>query len=137
MAEGRRVTQRLREPANAEEVGQLLARLRDERVERVRVAWCDLHGVFRGKTLMPHAVADALAQGVSMVSTLMLKDTSDRTAYKVFEPGELADLEGFGFANNLLLRPEPASFRVLPSCANSRASCGACHAGAASDAGGI
>ena len=108
------MTHRMRETANAEEVRQLLQRLRDERIERVRVAWCDLHGVFRGKTLMPHAVADALAQGVGMVSTLMLKDTSDRTAYQVFEPGGLNELEGFGFANNLLLQPEPASFRVLP-----------------------
>jgi glutamine synthetase len=31
-----------------------------------------------------------------MVSTLMLKDTSDRTAFKVFEPGGTADLPGFG-----------------------------------------
>ena len=96
--------------ANAE----VMRRLREENVERVRVAWCDLHGIFRGKTLMPHAVADALTQGVGMVSTLMLKDTSDRTAYKVFEARDVQGLEGFGFANNLLLRPDPASFRVLP-----------------------
>ena len=38
----------------------LLRRLRDEGIEQVRIAWCDLHGVLRGKTLMPHAVADAL-----------------------------------------------------------------------------
>jgi glutamine synthetase len=49
-----------------------------------------------------------------MVSTLMLKDTSDRTAFKVFEPGGTADLPGFGQANNLLLLPDPASFKQLP-----------------------
>ena len=52
--------------------------------------------------------------GMGMVSTLMLKDTSDRTAYKVFEPGGTASLPGFGFANNLLLLPDPESFRELP-----------------------
>jgi glutamine synthetase len=93
---------------------QVAQRIADERIERVRIAWCDLHGVLRGKTLMPHAVAGALRDGLGMVSTLMLKDTSDRTAYDVFEPGSLEPLPGFGQANNLLLLPDPASFRVLP-----------------------
>ncbi len=93
---------------------QVAQRIADERIERVRIAWCDLHGVLRGKTLMPHAVAGALHDGLGLVSTLMLKDTSDRTACDVFEPGSLAPLPGFGQANNLLLLPDPASFRVLP-----------------------
>jgi glutamine synthetase len=93
---------------------QVLKRIADERIERVRIAWCDLHGVLRAKTLMPHAVNDALHEGVGLVSTVMLKDTSDRTAYKVFEPGLSKQLPGFGQANNLLLLPDPASFRVLP-----------------------
>lgn len=93
---------------------QVLRRIADERIERVRIAWCDLHGVWRGKTLMPHAVADALHDGLGLVSTVMLKDTSDRTAFKVFEPGLADELPGFGQANNLMLLPAPASFRVLP-----------------------
>jgi glutamine synthetase len=32
----------------------------------------------------------------------------------VFEPGGTASLPGFGFANNLLLLPDPGSFRQLP-----------------------
>ena len=55
-----------------------------------------------------------MREGVGMVSTLMLKDTSDRTAFKVFEPGGTADLPGFGFASNLMLLADPASFRQLP-----------------------
>jgi glutamine synthetase len=83
-------------------------------LELVRVAWCDLHGVTRGKTLVAGGARRAFDDGVGMVSTLMLKDTSDRTAFKVFEPGGTASLPGFGFANNLLLLPDPASFRQLP-----------------------
>jgi glutamine synthetase len=49
-----------------------------------------------------------------MVSTLLLKDTSDRTAFKVFEPGGTDDLPGFAFASNLILLPDPASFKQLP-----------------------
>jgi glutamine synthetase len=83
-------------------------------LELVRVSWCDLHGVLRGKTLVASALERALREGVGMVSTLMLKDTSDRTAFKVFEPGGTATLPGFGFANNLMLLADPDSFRQLP-----------------------
>ncbi|MBK0393112.1 glutamine synthetase family protein [Ramlibacter algicola] len=83
-------------------------------VDLVRIAWCDLHGVTRGKALTVRAAQRALHEGISMVSTLMLKDTSDRTAFKVFEPGGTASLPGFAFANNLLLLPDPDSYRQLP-----------------------
>lgn len=83
-------------------------------VRVVRIAWCDWHGLMRGKTLMPAAALQALADGVSMVSTIVLKDTSDRTAVPVFEPGAFEGLSGFGMANNLVLHPDPASFRRLP-----------------------
>lgn len=89
-------------------------RIEAEGLELVRFAWCDLHGALRGKTLVASAAAQAMREGVGMVSTLMLKDSSDRTAFKVFEPGGTATLPGFGFANNLLLLADPASLRQLP-----------------------
>jgi glutamine synthetase len=91
-----------------------LRKLHEWGTERVRIGWCDMHGVLRGKTLMPAAAAHALMDGVGMVSTILLKDTSDRTAYKVFEPGALDELPGFGQANNLMLLPDPASLVALP-----------------------
>lgn len=83
-------------------------------LELVRFAWCDTHGMLRGKTLTASAAIEALDKGVGMVSTLMLKDTSDRTAFKVFEPSITEDLPGFEFANNLLLKPIANSFKLLP-----------------------
>lgn len=101
--------------AAREQALQQVAHLIEARgLELVRFAWCDLHGVLRGKTLVAPAAVRALREGVGMVSTLMLKDTSDRTAFKVFEPGGTADLPGFGCANNLVLLADPASFRQLP-----------------------
>ncbi len=91
--------------------------VREWGLDEVRVAWCDVHGLLRGKTLMPGALRAAFEDGVGMVGTLMLKDTSDRTAVNLFEPGALAaapGLAGFGRAGNLLLLPDAASFRVLP-----------------------
>lgn len=83
-------------------------------VERVRMSWCDAHGLLRGKTLMPAAAARTLRDGVGMVGTLMLKDHADRTAWKVFERGATDDIPGFAGAANLMLLPDPDSLVMLP-----------------------
>ncbi len=87
-------------------------------VELVRFAWCDLHGMLRGKTLVAKAAVKAMMSGVGMVSTLLLKDSADHTAYKVFdgdfnEQAALA-LPGFGFAGNVMLLADPDSYQQLP-----------------------
>ncbi len=95
-----------------------MAQVRELGLQQLRVIWSDLHGTLRGKSLVlgddGAALRAALYQGVGLVSTMFLKDTSDRTAFKVFEPGALAALTGFGQANNALLLPDPLSLRVLP-----------------------
>ena len=88
--------------------------LRASGIELVRLAWCDAHGVTRCKTLVTEAAIDALHNGIGMVSTLLLKDTSDRTAFKVFEANITSELPGFEFASNLLLMPDPHSLHILP-----------------------
>ena len=104
----------LHDAAREQALNRLLRTLTERGIELVRFAWCDLHGQLRGKTLVAAAAERALREGVGMVSTLMLKDTSDRTAFRVFEPGGTAELPGFGFANNLLLLADPESLRELP-----------------------
>ncbi len=101
-------------PARQSALARCAKQIANHRLEQVRFVWCDLHGVTRGKTLMASAAMQAMHEGVGMVSTLMLKDTADRTAYKVFEPGGTASLPGFEQANNLLLLPDPESFQLLP-----------------------
>jgi glutamine synthetase len=96
---------------------QLLQQLQAADVQQVRIGWCDLHGTLRGKTLMRSALPAALRDGVGLVSTLLLKDTSDRTVVKVFEPSLATELPAFArvpFAGNLLLLPDPESLVMLP-----------------------
>jgi glutamine synthetase len=93
---------------------RLLQRLHDDGIEQLRVVWADLHGSFRSKTLMADAVAGALRDGIGMVSTLLLKDTSDRTAFQVFEPATMPALAEFAGARNAILWPDPSSMVVLP-----------------------
>ena len=99
--------------AREQAVVRAIAQIEARGLDRVRIAWCDQHGMTRGKTLTAHAAIRALREGIGMVSTLMLKDTADRTAFKVFEPGGTDSLPGFGQANNLILLPDPSSLREL------------------------
>ena len=127
-------------PAREAACAAVLRQVADAGIEQVRVAWADLHGSYRGKTVVGTADArtntltdsltdsptdsstdsltstlmGVLQQGIGMVSTVLLKDTADRSAFSVFEPGALAALPGFGAANNLLLLPDPSTFTVLP-----------------------
>lgn len=101
-------------PARAEQVASVIGQLKTSGIAQVRFSWCDQHGNLHGKTLMIGAVERALHEGVNMVGTLMLKDISGHTSYKVFEPDALAGMPGFAHAANLVMLPDPASFRILP-----------------------
>lgn len=95
-------------------VQRCLQRLRELRVEAVRVVWPDVHGVLRGKSLAPAAVAQALDDGVGLVSTLLLKDSADRTAFPVFDPAFAERWPDLAHAGNVMLLPDPASLVMLP-----------------------
>ena len=101
-------------PQREQALQKALQRMREHALEQVRFVWCDIHGTTRSKTLMPDAVESALRNGVGMVSTLMLKDTSDRTAFKVFEPGGTDGLQGFGQGNNVTLLAQDIELHRLP-----------------------
>lgn len=109
---------RIHDPARQSALERTAKLITASGVELVRFAWCDLHGMLRGKTLVASAAVKAMMDGVGMVSTLLLKDSADRTAYKVFDEkldaeGALA-LPGFEFAGNVMLLADPASYQQLP-----------------------
>ena len=101
-------------PARQAEVQRVLALAQASGLEWIRLVWCDVHGSLRGKTWVTSELANAFSQGMGMVSTLMLKDTSDRTVYKVFEADVKNELPGFEGASNLMLLPDPSTFKILP-----------------------
>jgi glutamine synthetase len=100
---------------------QILRFVSEAGIEQVRIAWCDLHGEMRAKSILPRALETALRDGIGMVGTQALKDTSDRTAFKVFEPGALESLpmlKDFAQASNFVLKANLESFQQLPWAAN-------------------
>jgi glutamine synthetase len=83
-------------------------------IELVRVSFPDQHGILRGKTLTRDAFEAALECGCSAPSTLVLKDTAHRTVYPVFQPDAVSGVPQLTGVADLVLVPDPTTFRVLP-----------------------
>jgi glutamine synthetase len=88
--------------------------IKKEKLELVRFSFCDQHGTLRGKTLVAAEAPRALADGVSMTSTLLAKDTSHRTVFSVFGAGGAPGLAAAQGAGNIVMVADPTTFRVLP-----------------------
>jgi glutamine synthetase len=87
-------------------------------LKAVRFSFADQHGVLRGKTLAASEVKTALERGVTVTSTLLLKDTSHRTAFAAFTPGGGVGMPEMQGAADVLMRADPSTFRVLPWAAD-------------------
>jgi len=88
--------------------------LKLEGLKAVRFSFADQHGVLRGKTLAVAEVPAALERGVTVTSTLLLKDTSHRTVFPAFTPGGGVGIPEMQGAADVLMMADPATFRVLP-----------------------
>ena len=92
--------------------------IEEHKLELVRFAFPDQHGILRGKTLVAAEAPRAMLGGVPMTSTLLAKDTSHRNVFEVFGKGGgmgIPEMEGAG---NFLMVADPATFRVLPWAEN-------------------
>jgi glutamine synthetase len=94
-------------------------------LELIRFSFCDQHGLLRGKTLVAKHALAAMQSGLPMVGTLLLKDTSSRTAFPTFDAGAFAklvevnpSLASFANATDVLMIPDESTFKVLPWAAN-------------------
>jgi glutamine synthetase len=92
--------------------------IKSRKLELVRFAFCDQHGVLRGKTLVAVEAARAMRLGVNMTSTLLAKDTSHRNIFSVFSAGGGMGVDEMAGAGNFVMVPDPTTFRVLPWAAS-------------------
>ena len=80
----------------------------------VRLSFADQHGSLRGKSLPAQEIGNALRGGCTMPTTLLAKDTSHRTVFPVFDHGggfAMPEMQGAG---DVLMVPDPTTFKVLP-----------------------
>ena len=97
----------------------IVARIRQDGLGVVRLAFADAHGVLRGKTLVAEEAIRVLRDGANATTTLLLKDLSGKTAFPVFDRnGGFADPALRGAADMVML-PDPLSFQVLPWASHS------------------
>ena len=93
---------------------ELVALVQSKGIETVRVLFVDQHGILRGKTIVANAFASVFDAGMAVPSTLLLKDTSHRTAFDVWSSSGGKDAGPMQGAGDVLLVPCPDTFRVLP-----------------------
>jgi glutamine synthetase len=83
-------------------------------IKQVRFSFADQHGVLRGKTLAASAAEASMQRGVTVTSTLLLKDTSHKTVFPAFTPGAGVGIPEMQGAADILMVPDESTFRVLP-----------------------
>ena len=93
---------------------EAVRRAREAKVRTVRVSFADQHGVLRGKTLVVDLLETLLKNGCSITSTLLLKDTAHKTVYPVWQGRDAGNMASMSGAADLLLLPDPSTFRLLP-----------------------
>ena len=88
--------------------------IQEHGLETVRVSFPDQHGLLRGKSLIAGDTAKALLDGVSITSSLLAKDTSNKTVFPIWTAGGGSSIKAFEGAGDVLMIPDPATFRLLP-----------------------
>src|SRR5256885_16915448 len=93
---------------------EVLKEIEAHGLKAVRFSFADQHGVLRGKTLAAAEVKNALERGVTITSTLLLKDTSHRTVFPAFTPGGGIGMPELQGAADVPMIPDVSPFRILP-----------------------
>ncbi|HTP84762.1 MAG TPA: glutamine synthetase family protein [Alphaproteobacteria bacterium] len=90
------------------------AEVKDRGLGVIRLSAVDQHGVLRGKTIVASELPGAFGNGCTFVSSILAKDTSCRSVFPVFTPGAGLDMAALQGAADILMVPDPTTFKILP-----------------------
>src|SRR5882672_12747873 len=93
---------------------ELRKRLEREPLELVRIAWADPHGASRAKALSLPVFFDALENGYNINVATTTLDSAGGRVFKSFTRGGGMGLDEMTGSPNLVVVPDPSTFRVLP-----------------------
>ena len=93
---------------------EVIARIRSLGLRTVRLAVVDQHGVPRGKMLSPEAAIAAMSDGLDFSGAIYSLDTGNQVFVPAFARGGGFGIEEFTGFPDVMLVPDPATFRVLP-----------------------
>ncbi|ESQ90510.1 glutamine synthetase family protein [Asticcacaulis benevestitus] len=94
-------------------LADVLTLIKTHKLEVVRLAFADQHGILRGKTIAAADFASAAMSGHSMTSSLLLKDTAHRTTFPLWRTA-VADMEDYAGARDMIMMPDLDTFKILP-----------------------
>jgi len=93
---------------------ELLGEIKKRGIETVRFSFADQHGLLRSKSIAAAELPSALKNGVGFPSSLLAKDTSNKTVFPVFTPGAGLGMPEFEGAADAVMVADPSTWRVLP-----------------------
>jgi len=104
----------LASPEREAHVQDVAAAIRSAGLRTVRLVVVDQHGVPRGKMLSPEAAIAAMSDGLDFSGAIYSLDTGNQVFVPAFARGGGFGIEEFTGFPDVMLVPDPASFRVLP-----------------------
>ncbi|HEX9462181.1 MAG TPA: glutamine synthetase family protein [Alphaproteobacteria bacterium] len=101
-------------PEQRQRAVEVASQVRNRSLGVIRLSAVDQHGILRGKSLVAAELDGAFRNGCTFVSSLLAKDTACRSVFPVFTRGAGLGLAGMQGAADILMVPDPATFKVLP-----------------------
>ena len=98
----------------AEAANSVYERIQRDDIQIIRLSFVDQHGILRGKTIVAAELPRATESGLGVPSSLLLKDTANRTVFAAFTKSGGVGIREMEGAGDVLMIPDPATFRVLP-----------------------
>jgi len=101
-------------PERVAAAADVAERIERDNVQVLRLSFVDQHGILRGKTVVAAELDRVMWNGLGVPSSLLLKDTANRTVFGAYTPKGgvgIAEMEGAG---DVLMIPDPGTFRILP-----------------------
>lgn len=83
-------------------------------LEAIRLSWSDQHGILRGKSYSADAFVGALRGGAEITMAPFFFDTANAIVFNPFSVGGGFDIPELSGSPNVIMLPDPATFRVLP-----------------------
>jgi glutamine synthetase len=93
---------------------ELRRRLEAQDIRFVRIAWVDPYGASRAKLVTAEAFSSALRAGHNILVATYTLDAAGSRVFASFTPGGGLDIEELTGSPNLIVVPDPATFRILP-----------------------
>ena len=101
-------------PERRERLAATLARIEEEKLEVVRVAFVDTHGFVRVRPIEARLFSQAAQNGVPFTTALFAMDSANNIFQNVFTRDGGFGRETMGGAGDMLAIPDLGTFRVLP-----------------------